>query len=65
MMCCNPEFGAPNGRRGLAGSLGLGKYEAAFRENEIDQNGPPEPDGSKERATGFRDNNERVVKEIP
>ena len=47
------------------GSLGLGKYEAAFRENEIDQNGPPEPDGSKERATGFRDNNERVVKEIP
>ena len=46
------------------GSLGLGKYEAAFRENEIDQNGPPEPDGSKERATGFRDNNERVVKEI-
>jgi SAM domain (Sterile alpha motif) len=47
-------------------SLGLGKYEAAFRENEIDQNGPPpEPDGSKERATGFRDNNERVVKEIP
>jgi SAM domain (Sterile alpha motif) len=24
-------------------SLGLGKYEAAFRENEID--GPPQPDG--------------------
>jgi hypothetical protein len=37
----------------LLRSLGLGKYEAAFRENEIDQNGPPEPEGSKERATGI------------
>ena len=26
-------------------SLGLGKYEAAFRENEITRKGPAEPDG--------------------
>ena len=26
-------------------SLGLGKYEAAFRENEIDETVLPEPDG--------------------
>ena len=28
-------------------SLGLGKYEAAFRENEIDETGSPEPDGTR------------------
>jgi hypothetical protein len=27
----------PNGPRGLAAESGLGKYEAAFRENEIDE----------------------------
>ena len=26
-------------------SLGLGKYEAAFRENEINETGPTEPHG--------------------
>src|ERR1700758_2433006 len=29
--------GDRDGHRGLARSLGLGKYEAAFRENEIDE----------------------------
>ena len=29
--------GRCHGHRGLAASLGLGKYEAAFRENEIDE----------------------------
>ena len=28
-------------------SLGLGKYEAAFRENEIRRDGPPEPDARR------------------
>ena len=37
MMCSNPEFGASHGRCGLAAEPGLAKYEAVFRENEIDE----------------------------
>ena len=34
-MCATPDYGRRHGHCGLAASLGLGKYEAAFRENEI------------------------------
>ena len=37
MMRDTPEFGCRHGRGGLAGGLGLGKYEAVFRENDIDE----------------------------
>ena len=38
MMCGNPEFGALSMDIVVwLRSLGLGKYEAAFRENEIDE----------------------------
>ena len=38
MMCGNPEFGAPKWNVVVwLRSLGLGKYEAAFRENEMDE----------------------------
>ena len=36
MICCE-EPGSHHGHCGLAADLGLGKYEAAFRENEIDE----------------------------
>ena len=38
MMQSNPEFGAPSWTSVVwLRSLGLGKYEAAFRDNEIDE----------------------------
>ena len=38
MMCPPPLIaGAAHGHRGWLRSLGLGKYEAAFRENDIDE----------------------------
>src|SRR5262249_1901263 len=37
MMCSNPEFGALSWTLVWLRSFGLGKYEAAFRENEINE----------------------------
>lgn len=36
MMCGNPEYGAVMDIVVWLRSLGLGKYEAVFRENDID-----------------------------
>ena len=37
MICCEEKPGPHHGRLVWLRSLGLGKYEAAFRENEIDE----------------------------
>ena len=36
-MCATPDCGRRHGRRGLAAEPGPRKYEAVFRENEIDE----------------------------
>ena len=36
-MWATPDCGRHHGHRGLAAELGLGKYEAIFRENDIDE----------------------------
>jgi SAM domain (Sterile alpha motif)/Adenylate and Guanylate cyclase catalytic domain len=37
MICATPDYRRRHGHCGLAAGLGLGKYEAAFRENDIDE----------------------------